>query len=217
MFFVCVAALLLASSAHAARPRRHLSQAIATSNAVAGPGETVVSRSGATSESGQLTVSKVDAVGAGPGTIVNCEQEARSGQIKSKECGGGAASTASGWFAAPACKRAPSAYKVTRGTDGKPWGYEDAEKLSCALRYACWPALLPLWQQFCSAALYASAIAAAAFVAFMFHFAGEDQVVSEAAMHCQPSSAQGEPVQEPPSCTSAVATVWAHPWTVTPV
>lgn len=136
VFFVCVAALLLASSAHAARPKRHLTQAIASSSAVAGPGETVVSRSGATSENGQLTVSKVDAVGAGPGTTVNCEQEAKNGQIKSKECGGSGPSTASGWFAAPACKKAPSAYKVTRGTDGKPWGYEDAEKLSCALRGA---------------------------------------------------------------------------------
>jgi hypothetical protein len=144
VFMVCVAALLLASSAHAARPRRHLTQAIATSNAVAGPGETVVANSAANSNNGQLTVSKVDAAGAGPGSTVKCEQEARNGQIKSKECGGAGAgagagavaSTGSGWFSAPACKKAPTTYKVTRGTDGKPWGYEDAEKLSCALRGA---------------------------------------------------------------------------------
>lgn len=177
---VCVAALLLASSAHAARPKRHLTQAIATSNAVAGPGETVVSNSAANSNNGQLTVSMVDASGAGPGTTVNCEQEARNGQIKSKECGGAAgaagASTKSGWDAAPACKKAPTAYKVTRGTDGKPWGYEDAEKVSCALRYACWASLLPAWQHPCSAAPHAASVDLSLTTCV--------QVVSVTAVHC---------------------------------
>lgn len=85
---LCIAALLLASSCHAARPNRHLAQAISSANSVAGPGETVNSRSGATSEDGELTVSDVRATGAGPGTTVNCEQQAKSGQVLSEECGG---------------------------------------------------------------------------------------------------------------------------------
>lgn len=134
LVLVCVAALLLASStqAEAARPRRHLSQAVASASSVARPGETVISDSKATSENGELTVSKVDATGAGPGTVVNCEQEAKSGQIKSKECPGYVA-TATEWDKAPACKKAAKEYKVEFGkVDKKPWGYEDGK--SCALR-----------------------------------------------------------------------------------
>lgn len=71
---------------HAARPR-HLAQAIANANAVANEGETVVANSGATS-TGDLTVSDVSAKGAGPGTTVNCEQQAKNGEVLSKECGG---------------------------------------------------------------------------------------------------------------------------------
>jgi hypothetical protein len=134
---VCVAALLLASStqAEAARRGRRLSAegpAIASASSVAGPGETVISDSKATSENGQLTVSKVDATGAGPGTVVNCEQEAKSGQIKSKECPG-ASATATEWDKAPACKKAAKEYKVEFGkVDKKPWSFEDGR--SCALR-----------------------------------------------------------------------------------
>lgn len=132
MIFVCVAALLLSSSCQAARPRRHLSQAaIANANAVAGPGETVVANSGATSN-GPLTVSNVAATGAGPGTVVTCEQQAQNGQMRGKECGGASGT----WDTAPACKKAPTAYTVTRGTgsDQRPWGYENDDKRSCALR-----------------------------------------------------------------------------------
>jgi hypothetical protein len=91
---LCIAALLLASNCHAARPDRHLAQAIANANSVAGPGETVVSRSGATSEDGDLTVSDVSASGAGPSTTVTCEQQAASGQVLSEECGGDGETTA---------------------------------------------------------------------------------------------------------------------------
>jgi len=154
LVLVCVAALLLASStqAEAARRGRRLTAegpAIASASSVAGPGETVISDSKATSENGQLTVSKVDATGAGPGTVVNCEQEAKSGQIKSKECPGyvapkpaaganaaaSASATATEWDKAPACKKAAKEYKVEFGkVDKKPWGYEDGK--SCALRLA---------------------------------------------------------------------------------
>lgn len=132
VIYVCVAALLLASSCQAARPRRHLSQAIATANAVAGPGETVVANSGATSEAGKPAVSVVNAQGAGSGTVVTCEQQAKSGQVLSKECGGAGGT----WDTAPPCKNAPNTYTVTRGTgsDSRPWGYENDDKRSCALR-----------------------------------------------------------------------------------
>lgn len=135
MLALCLAGLLLASStasAAAARPqqRRHLSQAVATSSANAGPGETVVANSAANSQNGQYTRSDVAAKGAGPGTTVSCEQQAKNGQVLSKECGG------SSWESAPACKKAASAYKVVYGTgaDKRPWGYEDDDKRSCALR-----------------------------------------------------------------------------------
>jgi len=107
----------------------------------------VSSSSRATSEGGELTVSKVAAQGAGPGTTVNCEQEAKSGQIKSKECGGtaaasGGAAGSTEWDKAPACKKAFKEYKVEYGTvDKKPWGYEDGR--SCALRGADGKALSP--------------------------------------------------------------------------
>jgi len=138
---VCVAALLL-SSCQAARGR-HLSQAIATANSVAGPGETVNSDSKATSEKGQLTVSNVNAKGSGPGTTVNCEQEAKNGQIKSKECGGTGASNAAGgaanakaqvasWATAPVCKKDFKTYTVVKDAQGNPWSSDDG--VSCALR-----------------------------------------------------------------------------------
>lgn len=134
VILVCVAALLLASSCQAARPKRHLAQAVASASANAGPGETVVANSGATS-TGQLTVSDVKATGAGAGTVVGCNQQAKNGQVLSKECGGGAPVGAT-WDTAPACKNAPTTYKVTRGSgaDQRPWGYEEADKRSCALR-----------------------------------------------------------------------------------
>jgi len=139
---VCVAALLL-SSCQAARGR-HLSQAIATANSVAGPGETVNSDSKATSEKGQLTVSNVNAKGSGPGTTVNCEQEAKSGQIKSKECGGPAAVPEAGkvtFETAPACKKAPKEYKFVKDSadQKRGWGFEDGR--SCALKDAAGKAL----------------------------------------------------------------------------
>lgn len=130
---VAALALCHAQTAAAAAPhaRRRLTQASASANSVAGPGETVNSVSIANSQNGELTVSKVSAVGSGPGTTVNCEQEAKSGQVKSKECGGVGAS--SSWDTAPACKQAASAYKVVYGSvDKRPWGYEEGR--SCALR-----------------------------------------------------------------------------------
>jgi len=126
----CFAALLLASSCQAARGRQ-LSQAVASSNAVAGPGETVTSNSKATSKEGELTVSKVDAKGSGPGTTVNCAEEAKSGQIKSKECGGGAGVT---FETAPACKKAAKEYTgkgLVKDSQGRGWGFDDK---SCALK-----------------------------------------------------------------------------------
>lgn len=123
------AMLLLASSCQG----RRLTQAIATANSVAGPGESVSSYSGATSEQGKLTVSNVNAKGSGPGTTVDCAQEAKSGQVKSKECGGGASSSGgSGWDKAPACKKAAKEYTISRDGQGKPWGFD--APVSCALR-----------------------------------------------------------------------------------
>jgi len=139
----CFAALLLASSCQAAWGRQ-LSQAVSTASSVAGPGETVTSNSKAASEKGELTVSKVDAKGAGPGTTVNCEQEAKSGQIKSKECGGPAAVPEAGkvtFETAPACKKAPKEYKFVKDSadQKRGWGFEDGR--SCALKDAAGKAL----------------------------------------------------------------------------
>jgi len=125
----CFAALLLVSSCQAAWGRE-LKQVVATSNSVAGPGETVISGSKASSEKGEPTVSVVNASGSGPGTTVNCQEEAKSGQIKSKECGGAKIETPT-WDKAPVCKKAPKEYKVAKDAQGHPWGFDD---VSCALR-----------------------------------------------------------------------------------
>lgn len=118
--------------------RRHLSQAVASASSTAGPGETVISSSGATSQ-GQPTYSSVTATGSGPGTTVNCQQQAQNGQQLSKECGGAAPGVSSSgavpaWRDAPACRQSLSNYRVVRDQQGNPWGYETDTKTSCALR-----------------------------------------------------------------------------------
>jgi hypothetical protein len=131
-----IAALLLASNCHAARPQRQLAQATASSNSVAGPGETVVSRSGATSEDGELTVSDVSAAGAGPGTTVTCEQQAASGQVLSKECGGPGETTAVTPSAAGPEEEAEAEAKADATATAAPAAEEPAEVgLTAAARH----------------------------------------------------------------------------------
>lgn len=143
------------SMAAAARPgpsKRRLHQVSASAFASSTGGANVNAVSQAFGDGSTPTSSNVVATGSAPGTV-DCRQTATSGQQLNKACdqatgqwvsGGGSggnggssasasASSSAGpsWFSAPRCRKAPSAYRVERDGQGRPWGWDDA---SCALR-----------------------------------------------------------------------------------
>jgi hypothetical protein len=108
--------------------RRMTASVVAISTADASNGASVSSKSEATS-TGSPTASIVQAKGSGPGTVINCEQEAKNNQTLYKECtdkrGGSGSNSGSGSgssrTATTASTTGSASGNTTTGGTSVPW------------------------------------------------------------------------------------------------